>query len=520
VLATGILTLVVVAASLLGQAALAGIVLGLAAALYVFRRVVFSWTTLLVAPVLVLMLVPLTRFTVRPPLSVQPLVLVVLVGAALVGFAFATDRRFTWQRSPLAWAVSTFIIAQFASIVVNIESLYEGGFLFNVLREMVLYTVTVFLLFFLVRQLIRSERTLHLLIGLVVVVGAVIGVLSLVERATGFNVFYTLGYYLPLSGSSDFVSFSRDGEARAAGPTAHPIELGVLLPLLLPLAVWQIAHASWPAVARVRIVFWSAMTVLILAGTLAAVSRTSIVMILLMVAVTCVLRPKLIPAVLGSLAVAVVGILLFMPDVFSGTLGSLFDVDTLVKSQTQAAGMSGSGRLLDVDGSLERIAQNPWFGTGLGSRLVSGSTRNAQILDDQYLTTGETSGLVGVLGIAVLIGVPLWRLGRMAVVGRAVAVGRAVGVGAPAVGRAVGVGVPAAVSPAAGVPAAGAVSSRYRDLALALAGAIVAYAVAILLFDGFAFKQSLGVFVVMLAIGSWVLAEAPGQSGRAPALVE
>jgi O-antigen ligase len=107
----------------------------------------------------------------------------------------------------------------------------------------------------------------------------------------------------------------------------------------------------------------------------------------------------------------------------------------------------------------------------VGSRVVSGPGTNAQILDDQLLTTLLEVGMLGVLGVVVLFWYPILRLWKF--------------------------------SRSPSTPA------RFTDLAVALLTTMVGYFFSLFFFDGFGFTQTVMVFAVLLAMGGWLITEVP-----------
>ena len=69
--------------------------------------------------------------------------------------------------------------------------------------------------------------------------------------------------------------------------------------------------------------------------------------------------------------------------------------------------MSSAGRVDDLAPSLEEAGRRPFLGYGFGTRITTGPTANARILDDQWLATLLEIGGIGVVGW-------LWLFGRFA----------------------------------------------------------------------------------------------------------
>jgi O-antigen ligase len=168
-----------------------------------------------------------------------------------------------------------------------------------------------------------------------------------------------------------------------------------------------------------------------------------------------------------------------VPAQVDSMLGSFLDVDTLVASQYQSAGMRGAGRLADLGPALIEVGKTPFFGQGFGSRIVVGDEANAFILDNQVLGILMEGGALGVAGYAAFMLAPVAML--MVFAFRFAA------------------------------------EQRHATLAFTLAIAIAGYSVSLFFFDAFGFFQSFLVHMMLLAVAAWVYTEAPRKSLVAPA---
>ena len=96
--------------------------------------------------------------------------------------------------------------------------------------------------------------------------------LAVVESRTGFNAFDRIQWVLPLVRFTGEDSLSRGSNFRATGPAEHPIALGAVLVLILPLALYR--------AMRFRKPLWWIALVAIAVGATATVSRTAVAMLL------------------------------------------------------------------------------------------------------------------------------------------------------------------------------------------------------------------------------------------------
>ena len=467
ILALTVLTLVVLLPPLIAGAAL--LVLAL---LVIFRRFVFAWSTAIVLLVAVIMFVPARRYAIPIPLPFQlepyRLVLIIVLVALIV--ALLTKPDFRWRPVAFGVPISILLVTVVVSFVVNGMDLANAG-----LVETAIGGITQLLLmlsvFFAFRQLLRSERDVMLLVTVLTWAGVIVSFFALIERVARTNVFLMLGSFLPLTLLREGGDVSRAGVARAFGSAQHPIALAVALCLLIPLAIYLAKYAGWPTNAINRRIVYAGAVVMLFGGVLAAISRTAVVVLGVMFLVALVFHPR-VAAVLFAIAFPLVVLAaVVVPRVFDKMVLSFLDVDSLVASQYTSAGMGGAGRLADLEPAFREVAQRPFFGSGFGSRIVIGDEANAFILDNQFLGTLMETGALGVIGLAAFLLVPPIMLLRFAF------------------GQAL--------------------ERRHAALAFTVAVSIAGYIAAIFFYDAFGFFQTFFILCMLLAVGAWLLTEAP-----------
>ena len=228
---------------------------------------------------------------------------------------------------------------------------------------------------------------------LLVAGGTIVAIFSIVEWKAGYNAFNALERFIPILNldQSLIAPPERGFRTRAYASAQHPIALGAMLVLLLPLAVYLYR--------RYHQLAWMGCAAALTLGALATGSRTAATMLLAELLVflwikraeTIRLLPMLLPLILVCQIV--------MP----GTLGTfraiLFPEQGLIAEQQGGEGGSGSGRIADLGPSLEEWSRTPLFGQGFGTRLTSESDTvvNAKILDNEWLATLLEVGAVGAL---------------------------------------------------------------------------------------------------------------------------
>lgn len=230
---------------------------------------------------------------------------------------------------------------------------------------------------------VRTWRELEKLLGWVVGAGAVVAGMGVVQYATGLNV----ASYLRIPGLQRLIAFgdvlSRSELNRIVVTSSHPIELGVVMAALLPLALHRSLHAG-------RILPW-VFTVVIGMASLMSVSRSAVVVAGVGLVVLFVGWPwKWRFIAVGSVPVlAVVGRV-----VLPGLLGSIRSLFTGLVSDP-----SITGRTMDYPLVLRLVEERPLFGQGLFTFVPM----VYRTIDNQALVLLLELGIVGTAAFVLLI---------------------------------------------------------------------------------------------------------------------
>ena len=239
---------------------------------------------------------------------------------------------------------------------------------------------------------LRSRADLARLTTWVVRFGAVVAFLGIIQYFTGIDI---AGLFrIPgLSANSEFGEVvSRSVVNRVSSTATHPIEFGVAMAALFPLALHHSLHARGDG----RSLRAWLPTVLIGACIPMSVSRSAI----LVAAVACLVlflgwpRAWRVRALI-VLPFAAVGMRLLAPGLL-GTIRSLF--------ANLSADPSVSGRTDDYAVVLQLYAENPIFGRGLFTFVP----RYYRILDNQLLMILIELGAVGLVVTTVAVGVAVF----------------------------------------------------------------------------------------------------------------
>jgi len=381
----------------------------LAVVLVVGSKRLLAWHSLAAAIVLVVLFVPIKRYELPSslPFHLEPYRVVV----ALVAVAWLTslliDPRVRFRRTPIDTPLLLFLFAILGSLLAN-ESRVSS--LETEVVKRIAFFVSFFVVFYFMASVLKRREQIDFIVNVLVWGGAVVAFFALVESRTGYNVFNHLSSWIPGLRVGEVPKTAvRGARLRVYASAQHPIALGAALVMLIPLSVYRGRRTG----SRL---YWVATTLLLL-GALATVSRTAVVMLLVIAFVYLWLRPietrRLWPLI--------VPLLIAVHFAIPGTLGSLKQAflpkGGLIAQQTNQN--IGSGRLATLGPALHaEFAPHPLLGEGFGTRVTQPDevvkVPNAPILDDQWLGTLLETGVIGTALLAWLILRFVRRAGRAA----------------------------------------------------------------------------------------------------------
>jgi O-antigen ligase len=179
--------------------------------------------------------------------------------------------------------------------------------------------------------------------------------------------------------------YDRNGLARTAGTATHPIEFGVVLTMMLPLAL----HFGLTDTHRSRFARW-APVVAICAALPMTMSRSAflglaVVLVILLPSWPAARRRTAYLAVVVGLG----AVYLLLP----GVLGTMLRLFTGISDDDSARSRTDSYGL-----AFDFVSQHPLFGRGISTFLPS-----YRILDNQYLGLLIEAGIVGLLALLALL---------------------------------------------------------------------------------------------------------------------
>ena len=239
---------------------------------------------------------------------------------------------------------------------------------------------------------VRTVKDAMVVVRWILAGGAVCSVTALIQFSTGTNpVEWITGLMVGFVDNGGANPFQvRGAFMRVGGTTMHPIELGVVTAMLLPLALWR---ALYDTQGR-KPLHWALVGLLAIANAV-TVSRSGLLALVIALVVVVPFMPKVarqwatlvLPLGAAGLFIGVPGLISTLFN--SATAGS---TDSSITSRTE-----------DYPLALRLVSARPWLGTGPGTWTP---TNALDIFDNEYLQTAVTMGVVGVVGLIAYLLVP------------------------------------------------------------------------------------------------------------------
>jgi O-antigen ligase len=431
------------------------------------RPAFIGWHQLIAVLILIILFIPIRRYSLPGGLPFELEPYRVFVGLIVIGWvgSLLVDHRTRLRRTGMEGPLIIIVGAAAASIVANPGRVAPVS---SDVQKSLMFLLSFILVLYVISSTIRRLDNIDHLAKTLVVGGAIVAFLAVIEARTGFNVFNHLDRAIPFLRPGDLglpEAFQKYGAAklRVYGSAQHPIALGAALVMLTPLALYL--------ARRYRQRRWVLCAISLIVGVSATVSRTGIMMLLVVFLVFLWLRPREMRRMWPALIPALIIIKLFLPGTLGAIKQSFLPAGGLIAEQQSSPGASGSGRLADLGPALQQWKEQPLFGRGYGTYVVDRVTRNptSNILDNQWLGTLIVTGIVGFFGW-------LWFFARV-------------------------------------VRRFGAEAKRDDSdrgwLLASLAAGVAAYGVGMLTYDAFAFIQVTFLLFILVGIGTALMAERP-----------
>jgi polysaccharide biosynthesis protein PslJ len=432
-----------------------------------------GWSRVLATLILIILFVPIRRYSLpgNLPFELEPYR--VFVAALLLGWfaSLLADPRSRLRKTGFEGPLILIVGSALGSIATNPDRVAQ---LSSIVDKKLMFFLSFVLVLYVTASTIRRLGDIDYLAKTLVVGGAIVGGFAMIEARTGFNIFNHLDRAFPIlraGAEGEPEAFQKYGAAklRVFGSAQHPIALSAVFVVLVPLAVY-LAH-------RFRQRRWLACAVLLIAGCSATVSRTGVVMLVVVALVFIWLRPREVRRLWPALIPALIVIKLVLPGTLGAIKQSFLPAGGLIAEQRAEPGQSGSGRIADIGPALNEWRRQPVLGQGFGTRVVDVNVRGpkANILDNQWLGTLLETGIVGFFGWLWFFARVVRRFGKEAKKD----------------------------------------DSARGWLLVSLAAGIAAFGVGMFTYDAFAFIQVTFLLFIFVGLGSALLAERPTPLVRA-----
>jgi len=354
-----------------------------------WTRVLTMWRSLIAFLLLVILFVPIKRYNLPGslPFQLEPYRVVVAALALVWLLSALVDPRVKIRRSVFDAPLMLVLFVTLMSDLVNPERVRPLSS--DVLKGQTFF-VSFFVVFYLVVSLVRTRADVQFFVRLLAIGGAIIAFFAVIERRTGYNPFNHLSKLFPVLHFEGAGEQFRSGRLRVVGPSQHPIALSVLFVILLPLVIYLVRREGrrWILVAGLYVI-----------AIFATASRTGIIGLLVLGIVYLCLQPRavlrawpLAVPLLAAVHVAAPGAL--------GTIRATLNPSAAIAEQESVDVGNvayGSGRLTDIGPTLSEWSNHPLLGEGFGTRIVTGLSTNARLLDNQWGDTLLETGYFGFL---------------------------------------------------------------------------------------------------------------------------
>jgi hypothetical protein len=357
------------------------------------HRSLLRWHSLVGLILAIVLFIPIGRYHLPGslPFNLELYRVAVMLIVLIWLTSLLIDPRVRLRATPFDRTIMLILACILASELANPARIQTYG-------SYVIKTLTFFFSFILVYYItattLRRRESALVVLRLLAGGGALIGALGIFELRSGINVFDRLHPVIPIliydpAGYSNIV---RGGNLRIFGPAQHPIALGAMLAMIVPISVY---------LARIGRRRWIIATVLLILGALATGSRTAITMMLAELILYLRRHRSETVRILPYFVPAIVVVHVFLPGAIGGFKEAFFPKGGLIAEQSAVAANQNDqlagGRIRQIRPMVGEASQHPLFGEGMGTRITGffAKDRNAPILDDQWLNNLLEVGYLG-----------------------------------------------------------------------------------------------------------------------------
>lgn len=245
---------------------------------------------------------------------------------------------------------------------------------------------------FVTTESVRTLKDAMVLVRWVLAGGTVCCLVAVIQFTTHTNpVDWLKPVMVGFIDNNSGISFQeRASLMRVSGTTMHPIELGVVSAMLLPLSIWRALYdrQGWKRLQ------WMVVGLFILTNAM-TVSRSALIGIAIALVITVPFLPRIAKRwSLVFLPLGAAGLFVGVP----GLIGTLFNSSTAGNSDS-----SITYRTEDYPLVLRLVADRPWFGAGPGTWMP---VKAIDVFDNEYLLVAVTMGVIGLVGLVAYLLVP------------------------------------------------------------------------------------------------------------------
>ena len=264
---------------------------------------------------------------------------------------------------------------------------------------------------------VRTWNDMVVLLRRLTIAGGLLAALGLAQFVTGQTLTDVFASIPGLSASAGGID-ARGTFVRPSGTASHPLEYGVALSAILPIAIATAVSRGFRGARGLPAALWWLPVALISASSFVAVSRSALIgfVMAIVLMIPALPRAARLPAVVAGGLLAT-GVVLTVPGLFWTVFGLFAATGTDPSSVSRTNGLE---RAPDF------IATSPLFGAGFGTFLP-----RYYIFDNQWVLITVELGLLGAAALAALFVGAIWsalRAGRMAADERVALTGNALAV--------------------------------------------------------------------------------------------
>jgi hypothetical protein len=329
---------------------------------------------------------------------------------ALVGVAFAwlltmgTPLSPQWRRTPINLAILAFLGIALFSILVNLTDLARQEELTLAIKKLALLASYATFYLIVATTVRRSELSKYIILILVLASIAALG--TAIEYRTNINYFYQWTAHLPFVQLGPEPVDPKFGRPAIVGPTQHGLAIAAILAMVMPFAFVGVMQAR----ERSKKIFYSIVLALLVAGAVATLRKTALVVPVAGCLVLLLYRPRqmfrLIP-----LGLVLIGMTHFIsPGALSGIRYQFSGGDK----------KSNEGRTEDYGAISPDIVSHPLLGRGYGTydpkvqKEKLHPTEKHRILDNEFLLLVIEVSFLGLAAYLAIAGFGITTLHRIA----------------------------------------------------------------------------------------------------------